>query len=242
MQASPFDTPQLQTFYGGFPPTIPDPRDYVLPHLELRGAERIMTGSGSKDLRQYLGQSQLTPIRNQGQIGSCAANAWALMRDCASAKYHIDAGDNPALSDVSSPRFVYDLGRSMNGVYPQDSGMQMRWGGDVINKYGLAREDSCKYTGKADNGPITSEIEQAAYASALSYGVGTYYRLSGTGTSLINSIIGCLDESWACIIAILVPGTKTSSSFEQIGADGRVPTPLSGEGVLGGHAVLVCGY
>ncbi len=238
-QQDPFASPELDTFHGGWYPTPPDPRDLVLPHLERLGTERLTYGAGSVDLRQYKGQSQMIPIRDQGQVGSCTAFAWARMRAAAAAKYHIDLETTPDLGDDISARFLYDWERSLVGNYPNDTGANMRDGGDVLNKYGVCPERYLPYTGKANNGPVATEMTQQVMDAALSYGVTTYYSL-GTGNSgqpLINGIIGCLDTQWCAIIAILVP-----PSFEQTGSNGRVPMPSSGEQVLGGHAVTVCGY
>jgi hypothetical protein len=191
---------------------------------------------GNHDLRDVQGYSLMTPIRDQGQVGACTGFAWARMRAAASARYHIERGEAPDLGDDISARFIYDVERSMTGQYPNDVGASMRDGGEVLNKYGVCPERYLPYTGKADNGPIATGIPPEAYAAALSYGVSTFYRLSGTGMNLINSILGCLDEGWACVIAILVP-----PSFTQIAPQGRVPTPQTGEAVLGGHAMTVCG-
>lgn len=236
---NPFADPKLDQYHGGWYPTPPDLRDYRLPHLERLGAERLKIGSGSVDLRQYQGQSQMIPIRDQGRIGSCTGMAWARMRAAASAKYHIDQQERPDIGDDISPRFIYDLERAMTGQYPNDVGASMRDGGDVLNKYGVSPERFCPYTGSANNGAISTDITPEAYQAALDYGVSNYYSLapSNSGQSLINAIIGCLDTGWCCIIAVLVP-----PSFESIGRDGRVPTPRAGEQVLGGHAICVCGY
>jgi hypothetical protein len=232
-QYDPFSTPELEgQLYGGFVPTPLDPRDYQLPHLMLRGASSWR----NHDLRDVQGYSLMTPIRDQGQVGACTGFAWARMRAAASARYHIERGEAPDLGDDISARFIYDVERSMTGQYPNDVGASMRDGGEVLNKYGVCPERYLPYTGKADNGPIATGIPPEAYAAALSYGVSTFYRLSGTGMNLINSILGCLDEGWACVIAILVP-----PSFTQVAPHGRVPTPQTGEAVLGGHAMTVCG-
>lgn len=235
--ANPFAHPKLHHFYGGALPTPPDPRDFRLPHL----GQRYKTARPNVDLRQYQGQSLLVPIRDQGQLGSCTAFAWSRMRAAAAAKYHIDRGETPDLGDDIAPRFIYDLERQAAGTYPDDSGANMRDGGDVINQYGVCPERYLPYTGRANNGAFATEIPRAAYEAALEYGVSTYYRLGTTGQSVIDQLVGCIDENWCAVIAILVP-----PSFEQIpnsGKDaGRVPMPSKGEQVLGGHAITVCGY
>jgi C1A family cysteine protease len=217
---------------GGALPSAPDPRDFRLPHLARRGA----TARVNHDLRQYHGQSLMVPIGDQGQVGSCTGWAWARLRAAASARYHIDRGEAPDVGDTLSARYIYDLERQAEGTYPADAGAQMRSGGDVLAHYGVAPERYCPYTGRADNGPVKDEITDEMYQAARSFGVSTYYRLAGSGDTLIDSILGCLDEGWPCVIAILVP-----PAFETVSGTGRVPAPRSTDRVLGGHAVTVCG-
>jgi len=232
-QNDPFSSPELTTFYGGAIPSGPDQRDYLLPHLALRGASARI----NHDLRQYHGQSLMVPIADQGQVGSCTGWAWGRVRAAASARYHIDREEPPDIGDTLSARFIYDLERAhLEHSYPSDSGAQMRSGGDILAHYGVAPERYCPYTGKADNGPIEHSITPEAYEAAKSYGVTTFYRLDGAGERLIDSILGCLDEGWPVAIALLVaPG------FEQVGPDGRVPTPNGTNRILGGHALVICG-
>jgi len=232
-QNDPFATPELTTFYGGAIPSGPDQRDYLLPHLALRGASARI----NHDLRSYHGQSLMVPIADQGQVGSCTGWAWGRVRAAASARYHIDRGEAPDIGDTLSARFIYDLERAhIDGSYPTDAGSQMRSGGEILRHYGVAPERYCPYTGKADNGPIEHSITPEAYEAAKSYGVTTFYRLEGSGERLLDSILGCLDEGWPVVAAILV-----APSFEQVGPTGRVPSPKATERVLGGHAVTFCG-
>lgn len=234
VQNDPFSDPQLQHYYGGALLSPADPRDFQLPHLALRGTQ----ARTNHDLRDYQGQSLMVPIRDQGAVGACTGFAWSRMRAAAAARYHIDRGERPDLGDDISPRFIYDLERStFLKQYPADSGADMRNGGQVLAQYGVAPERYCPYTGKADNGPIAQDITPEAYQAALDYGVTTYYSLAGAGTStMIDSILGCLDEGWPCVIAVLVP-----PSMEQPDGHGRVVTPRASDQVLGGHALCVCG-
>lgn len=232
-QQDPFASPELDTFMGGAIPSAPDQRDYTLPHLAVRGAQARV----NHDLRNFHGQSLMVPIGDQGPVGSCTGWAWARLRAAASARYHIMRGETPDVGDTLSARFVYDIERAeFDHTYPQDSGSQMRSGGQVIAKYGVAPERYCPYTNKADNGPLTESITPEAYEAAKYFGLGSFYRLQGTGNALIDSVLACLDEGWPVVIAFLV-----SPAFEQVGSNGRVPNPRSTDQVLGGHAVTIAG-
>jgi hypothetical protein len=70
--------------------------------------------------------------------------------------------------------------------------------------------------------------------AAAFYGASGYYKLAGSGPTLVDSIIQCLHDNVPPVIAILVP-----RSFLRTGSDGRVPDPDPNEEILGGHALCV---
>lgn len=233
-QTDPFATPELTDgLFGGAIPSPPDPRDYLYPRFRQVPAGALV----NHDLRDYKGQSLFMPIAQQGAIGSCTAFAWGYyLRGALAARWHIDNGTAPDLPDTLSPRFMYDLERQMMGTYPEDSGADMRTGGQVLVDVGIPPERDLPYTGQADNGPVDQELTEHVYGAAAFYAVSGYYRLQGTGQALIDSIVACLHEGYPCVIAILVP-----SSFTRTGGDGRVPTPSANEQILGAHALCVAG-
>jgi hypothetical protein len=234
-QHNPFATPELQTFYGGALPSPLDPRDFLYPRYR-----RLPAGVwANHDLRAYHGQSLAMPIGDQGQVGSCTAWAWGYyLRGALAARWHVDNGTQPDLPDTLVPRFLYDLERGPQylGTYPDDSGADMRTGGQILLDVGIPPERDCPYTGQADNGPLEQELTPTMREAAAYYALSGYYRLQGTGQQLVESIVQCLAEGYPCVIAVLVP-----PSFEQVGDSGRVPTPRASDRILGAHAVCVLG-
>lgn len=234
-QQDPFSSPELGRFVGGAIPSPPDDRDYpfaAAPHM--RGA--IQT---NHDLRQYRGQSLAMPIGDQQQVGSCTAWAWGYqLRGALSAKYHIDTGTPPDLGDTLAAGWLYDMERSPEflDTYPRDSGADMRTGGAVLVKYGIPPTRYAPYTGRADNGPLEQVLTPERAEAAAYYGVSDYFRCSGTGQQLINSILQSFHDGYPVVIALLV-----GSTFENVGPNGRVGLPRAGEQVLGAHAVTLFG-
>lgn len=238
-QRDPFAEPKLDAFYGGFIPTADDARDY--PYPRLHSPRRIAVARTNHDLRQWgpAGQSMCMPIGNQLQLGSCTAWAWAYeTRGMLTARYHILTNTTPDLNDTLSPRFLYDVerGPAYFNTYPQDSGADMRSGGQVLLDLGCPPEHDLPYTGRADDGPLATEITQHVTDAAAFYGISAYFRLQGSGSTLIDSILQALDQGYPVPIAILV-----GSTFEQCPGNGRIGMPKAGEQILGGHAVTVVG-
>jgi C1A family cysteine protease len=235
-QQDPFATPELaHGFYGGM---LPTPLDEYAGVWRFPRAQTIPAGALiNHDLRAYKGQSLFPPVGNQGQIGSCAAWCYGYyLRAALASRWHVDNGTTPDLPDTLSPRYVYDLTRQRMGTYPQDSGSDMATAASVLLDLGCAPERDLPYTGKADNGPIDSEITQHVKDAGAYYGVSGYYRCAGTGQALVDSIVSALDMAYPVALAVAVP-----ASFVKTGTDGRVPTPSANEQILGGHAICCVG-
>lgn len=236
-QRDPFESPELSVFYGGYVPGPMDPRNY--PYPRLASPQRLAAARQDHDLRDVQGQSLCMPIADQGQVGSCAAWSWGYeLRGMLSARDHVLGGSLANLNDTASARFIYDVGRGpefMN-TYPQDSGMELMTGAQVLYKYGCAPEGDLPYQGHADDGPLSNEITPHVLEAAAYYGIAGYYQLQGTGAALIDSILLCLDQGYPCTIAFLV-----EEPFEQCPGSGIIPAPNASNQILGGHMVTVVG-
>lgn len=231
--------PRLDRYYGGMIPSPHDPRDY--PMAARPEPANLRAILANHDLRSYknTGQSLMMPIGDQGQLGSCTAWAWGYyFRGAAAARDHLEKGTTPDVGDTLSAGWLYDVERGPEflDTYPQDSGADMRSGAAVLQKYGVPPTRYSPYTGRADNGPVEQEMDSGRLDAAAYYGISGYYRLAGTGSSLINSGLQCLDDGWPFTIAFLV-----YDSFERVGSDGIVRMPARGERLLGAHAMCVFG-
>ena len=234
----------MPTHYFGYIPSKPDPRDNLFRAI----VPKAVAVPPSMDLR-----SQCSPVRDQGQLGCCTGFAIAVgMREflenaaptptptptptpapspgCSSAKllpkfHHKEsqAGADPALAAI--PLLRRARARRHDG---QDAGAEPRDGFKVLNQTGCAREADWPY----DISRFTVAPPDTVVQSAGDFKVSAYQRLTD-----MTDMKTCLAGG-----AGLVLGFTVYSSFESIGADGKMPMPASDEQIIGGHAVFVAGY
>jgi C1A family cysteine protease len=200
----------------GWIPDLPDQRDhlYAAPTAVL-----LQPLPASVDMR-----AQCPPVYNQGNLGSCTANAIA-----GAIEFDNDKQGLPAFTP--SRLFVYYNERAMEGTITSDSGAQIRDGIKSIGKQGDCSETTWPY----DISKFTQKPPDQAYTEALTHTAVQYQRV----VQNLTQMKGCLADGYPFVLGISV-----YESFEspQVAADGHVPLPGSGEQLLGGHAVLAVGY
>jgi len=200
----------------GWIPDLPDQRD------QLFAAEPGLLGQlpPSADLRPGC-----PPVYDQGQLGSCTANAIAAAMEFDQMKEHLA---NPFMP---SRLFIYYNERVMEGTVTTDSGAQIRDGIKSVGAQGVCPESEWQYDiiNFADTPP------PQAYADALANRAIKYQRVARD----VNQMKGCLAAGYPFVLGITV-----CDSFEspQVAKDGNVPMPAPGEQVVGGHAVMAVGY
>jgi C1A family cysteine protease len=206
--------PSLRHGYG-WTPDLPDHRDY----LYSANPKLISALPAKVDLRP-----QCPAVYDQGQLGSCTANAIA-------GAFEFDQMKQNIPSWVPSRLFIYYNERVMEGTVSSDSGAQIRDGIKSIGQQGVCPEIDWPYiiTQFAVK-PSASDYTIAAQNKAI-----TYQRVART----LPQMKGCLAEGYGWVF-----GFTVYESFEspQVAQTGIVPMPTSGETVLGGHAVLCVGY
>jgi C1A family cysteine protease len=166
----------------------------------------------------------MPPIYNQGQLGSCTANAIAGAIQYDELKQELD-------SKVPSRLFIYYNEREIEGSVEWDAGAIIRDGIKTIYKIGYCDElqwpyDITKFALKPDS----MCYEEASHHKVLSY-------------KRVNQDIHHIKRVLASRFPI-VYGFTVYSSFEtdDIERTGFVPMPENDESVLGGHAILAVGY
>jgi len=207
---------------------LPDARDhlYSAPHIALAALP------ASVDLT-----SGLPDAYDQGQIGSCTANAISGAFEFALRKQN--------LADFMPSRlFIYYNERAIEGHTGTDSGAQIRDGMASIAKQGVCAETEWPYdatpadpnTGQFPAGARDGQKPTAAcYADALKNRATGYQRL----TQDINQLKGCLAAGYPFVLGFTV---YESFESQEVAQSGNAPMPKPGEQVLGGHAVLAVGY
>lgn len=164
------------------------------------------------------------PVLDQGQLGSCTANAIA-----ASIDFEVKKRGLPLLNP--SRLFIYYLERELEGSIDSDSGAEIRDGMKSVGHYGVAPESMWPYVIDkfADNPPST------CYQAATTHLVQRYYSVAQD----LNQMKSCLAAGYPFVFGFTV---YTSFEAESVANSGIVPMPSTKESVLGGHAVLAVGF
>lgn len=191
-----------------------DSRDYI-----FKATAVASTLPQKVDIR-----SQMSPIVDQGNLGSCTANAIASgLREYLELK----AQDTyVALSRL----YLYWHERYLEGTVSTDSGAEIRDGMKVLNSLGVCPEVDFPYViSTYKNTPSTK-----AEADAAQYKIAEYSRVSN-----ITALKTSLAASYPVVIGFYVYSSFESDAVTETGI---VPLPKTGEELLGGHAVLAVGY
>ncbi len=214
----------------GWIPDYPDFRDYRHNHEEisplLKKVKKPKTAERSSvDLREWC-----PPVEDQGQIGSCTANAGVGMVEYFERRAfdkHIDA----------SRLFLYKTTRNLLQL-EGDTGAELRTTMGALVLFGVPPEKYWPYSDNPDD--IDNEPPAFCYAFAQNYNAIKYYRLDPAGTKpgdLRDSIKNRLSEGFPSMF-----GFTVYSSITQADVKGRIPYPAESEKVQGGHAVMAVGY
>jgi len=200
----------------GWIPDRPDQRDFRLTLRQTIGLPAAV------DLRP-----SCPPVFDQGDLGSCTANAIVAAMMMAGSQGDPDAPPQPMLSRL----FLYYFERVIEHSVDSDSGAMMRDGFKVIANKGCCLEDTWPYIiGDFAKHPDALALNEAASDKAVVY-------------SRVDQTPGQMKAVLAAGYPIAV-GFTVYESFEsdEVAKTGIVPMPKVDESVLGGHAVLVVGY
>lgn len=165
------------------------------------------------------------PVYDQGQLGSCSANAIGFC-------YHYDellqGETNPF---IPSRLFIYYNERCIEGDIDTDSGAQIHDGIQSINKTGVCPETMWTY----DISKFKDKPPNECYLDAEKHKSINYKAISQD----LQQIKQCLVEGFPIVFGFLVYQSFESSDVAKTGI---VPMPQPNESVLGGHAVAIVGF
>ena len=200
----------------GWIPDLPDARD----HLYAAPAPVMKVLPSKVDLRP-----NCPPVYDQGDLGSCTANAIG-------AAIQFDRTKQGLKPDfVPSRLFIYYNERAMEGTVSADSGAQIRDGIKSVAKQGACPEPDWPYViAKFATKPPKQDYQEALADRAVSYS-----RL----VQNLNLLKGCLASGYPFVFGFTVYESFESQTVAQTG---MVPMPSPKEQVLGGHAVMAAGY
>jgi C1A family cysteine protease len=198
----------------GWIPDLPDHRDrmYAAP-------KRAAALPSKVDLH-----GQCPPVYDQGNLGSCTANALAAAIDF--------ERNRQKLSFLTPSRlFIYYNERVIEDSVESDNGAALRDGMKTIASQGACAESLWPY--------VVSKFEDqppaAAYAAAVAHKTLSYNRVAQDVSLMKTSLASGFP---------FVFGFTVYESFESdaVARTGSVPLPGPDESALGGHAVLAVGY
>jgi hypothetical protein len=191
----------------------PSPKDYRTTFKDSPIPEKV-------DLRPFC-----TPVENQGQLGSCTANASVGALEFL---YKKNDGRSVDLSRL----FVYFNARRMTGQTNEDSGCYIREAMASILAFGVCRENTWPY----DVGKLAEQPANEAYSEALKYGSIQYSRVSGS-----RGAISALAAGYPVVFGTSLP----MRCYEEAATTGVIPQPTEEERQAppkSGHSMLIVGY
>lgn len=197
----------------GFWKSPPDHRDFGAASAPLAKALPSVV-----DLSNYCG-----PVFDQGNEGSCTANAGAGNFEFLLRKFHND-------DTILSRAFLYYQERLLDGSIGEgDCGSTGRSSCKAMNKFGVCAESDMPYVaGSFDLAPSAAQL-----AAARKFVSGAYHALN-----TVADIKSCLASGFPALLGFVV-----YESFEMgWSTPGYMPIPKPTEEILGGHETLIIGY
>lgn len=195
---------------------LPDFRDHVYAAMDS-----FIPIPPSVDLRTT---GFLPPVYDQADLGSCTGNAIAAAFDFERARQK-----KPFLNP--SRLFIYYNEREMEGSVGDDSGAAIRDGMKSARNLGVCPESLWPY----DVNRFADKPDSACYTDALNNQVLRYARIGPSQKQMLT----CLAYGFPFVFGFSV---YESFDSDPVASTGIVPMPSAGEALLGGHAVLCCGY
>ncbi len=206
----------------GWIPDLPDNRDYIL----TASARMLARLPVSVDLT-----TKCPPVYDQGQIGSCTANAIAGAIEFDQKKQKMRGVFLP------SRLFIYYNERVIEHTVAQDSGAMIRDGIKSVASQGVCAEKLWPYDPDPfpGNTRLTKKPSPNCYKEALKHTAVQYERVP----RVLAHMKACLASGYPFVLGFTV---YESFESDEVAQNGVMPMPAPREQVVGGHAVVAVGY
>lgn len=197
----------------GWKRDLPDPRDHkfkVVPQVELPTIMNLV--------------DKCPPIYDQGQLGSCTANAMG-------GAFQFEQKKQQIPDFMPSRLFIYYNTRALEGTINEDAGATLRNTLKTMISLGVCPEKTWGY-GKC----FKKKPSEDCYIEALNHQVLEYLRV----THAMYDIRYTLSQGYPIAFGMML---YESFMSDAVANSGIIPMPdLTTESALGGHAVLLVGY
>jgi C1A family cysteine protease len=204
---------KINSWYGWMPDR-PDHRDKL--YAAIAAPPKKLPAA--VDLR-----GRCSPVENQGQLGSCTANALVGSLE------FLEKKTGQAETDLSR-LFVYYNERAMEGTVGEDAGAMIRDGVKTLVKLGVCPEKNWPYV----ISKFTVKPPASCYRQALAHQVLSYHRVLS-----LAEMKSCLAEGYPFVFGFTVYEAFESAT---VARTGQLNLPKPGEKSVGGHAVMAVGY
>jgi len=190
-----------------------------LDHRDLQYDAHPVDIRNAVDLRP-----QMPAVYDQGQIGSCVANATA-------GAFHYSRIAQSLPNWTPSRLFIYWNARNYEGTADQDSGCECRDGVKSVAQIGVCSELDWAY----NVNQFATKPPATAYADAIHAKATQYYAVP----QKLEHILSCLNHKLPVIF-----GSSVFQSFEgqYVASTGNVSMPGPTDAPIGGHAQLIVGW
>ncbi|HEY4249112.1 MAG TPA: C1 family peptidase [Lacunisphaera sp.] len=204
---------KINSWYG-WTPDRPDYRDKL--YATIAAPPKKMPAS--VDLREGC-----SPVENQGELGSCTANAIVGNLEFLMKK------NGHAVTNLSR-LFIYYNERAMEGTVNEDSGAMIRDGVKSLVNLGVCSESKWPYK----IAQFKQKPTPACFKLGAEHQLTSYHRVIG-----LLQMRRCLAEGYPFVF-----GFSVYEAFEsdEVAKSGTLNLPQPGEKQVGGHAVCAVGY
>lgn len=200
----------------GWKPDFADYKDHIFKAVLNKVAPPLI------DLRP-----QCPIIYDQGELGSCTANALAGAFQFEQLKQI----KKRSISFIPSRLFIYYNERVLENTVNTDSGAALRDGIKTMNDQGVCSENLWRYK----ISKFTQKPPANCYTSALKNQIKEYLSVNPN----IPEIKQCLASGYPIAFGFTV---YNSFMTQQVANTGIMPMPGPNDWIEGGHAVLAVGY
>jgi len=212
----------------------PDHRDHHVTFKDVeppQGTRKRMSASGEKEVVD-LRPDEDFPVFNQGNLGSCTANALAAAFHFAVHKMTVE--DHADFRDFTPSRlFIYYNERYVEGFVRWDIGGMLRDGIKTMARVGVCPEKVWTYENIGEK--FKQEPDWFCYELAKKCKIVGYARVAQELTQMKM----CIANGYPFVFGFSVfPSFQT----KEVASTGKMVMPLPDEEERGGHAVCAVGY